>query len=470
MPASGASKASWPPFMGLWKSRLPAIVVPVLAGLRSLPQPHSNHGFFDRYPYVELVILAAIAGTTGYARLPFSVTWWLVLLAAFALETQLLLGAAACLSLSILLGWYGVRLCHPQAVSALWGGTRRYAADDSASKGGVSPWARACWQAWDLFVHALPAALVLYWHGPAVDWDGTVSPGTATPVAVSAALSMNVIWLWGLGFGLQRREGDVSPSCKRLWPVGMRLAETNRVYCVAPELPQGAWLWIYGSHWIACGVWLSCLLLPKQVLFAFGIFSAFGLIRMPYTNAWWTLFLFALYSYFYADGAYPMVEGICACCAATTAAGFYGTQLLAPYAFKALVRAWVILPVQRLGPRWLSEPLARFSETTAFMVAARASDFFIHALPTSTAVYLFRHNVTSGAALAALPTNLMYMVAMGSKTFAECNKVYGVVPPLSDGVWNYIFGSHWLICSLVLFVCLLADSSAAAHEAAAVAR
>mmetsp|Transcript_80349 Transcript_80349/g.239331 ORF Transcript_80349/g.239331 Transcript_80349/m.239331 type:complete len:469 (+) Transcript_80349:67-1473(+) len=456
-PPAPRGKAPWPPLMGLWKSRLPAIVVPVLAGLRS--RVHSREGLRSTYPCLEVALLAAIAGTTGYARLPFSVTWWLVLLAAFTLETELLLGAAACLSLSVLLGWYGVRLNHPQAISALWGGNGRHSAPAAPVAGTGSSLPRVCWQAWDVFVHGLPAVMVLYWHGPSVRWDGTVVPGTATLLAVAATLPMNILWIWGLGLGLPGREGDGCPSRTRLWPRGMRLADTNCVYRVAPELPERAWRWIYGSHWAACSIWLSCLVLPKQVIIAFGIFAVFGLRRLPYTTAWWTLFLLSLYG----GSDYPMLRGVCACCAVTTATGFYGTQILLPYAFMSLVRVWVVLPVQRLGPRWFAEPLVKASETWAFEVAARLADLCIHLLPTTVAVRIFRDGVTSGAALAALPTNLIYLASTGSSTLAETNKIYGVVPPPPLSIWRFIYGSHWLICSAILFICLVADALAAAR-------
>lgn len=421
--------------MLLWKSRLPAIVVPVLAGLRSLPLRELREGLPPGCQPLEIGLLVAIAGVTGYAKLPFSVTWWIVLLAAFALQTELLLGATVCLSLTVVLGWYGTRSCHPQAVSALWGGSRRQA---------PGPWARAAWHAWDLFVHGLPAALVLWWHGPSPG-----SPGTATPLAVAATLPMNVLWLWGLGLSLSREEG----AKLRLWPFSMSLSETNAVYQVAPELPWQAWRWIYGSHWAACGLWLAYLLLPPQGLLAVAIFVVHGAAGIPYTNAWWSTFLVCLYG----RGDYAFLEGVCACCALTTAVGFYATQILVPHAFMSLVRAWVVVPVQKYGPRWFSRAVTAASRHPAFAVAAHLGDLFLHLIPTSVATYMYWNSITSGTVLLALPTNLIYWAATGSKTLAETNRIYGVSPPLSSRMWHFVYGSHWVLCLLLLLACLVAE-------------
>mmetsp|Transcript_23013 Transcript_23013/g.52707 ORF Transcript_23013/g.52707 Transcript_23013/m.52707 type:complete len:472 (-) Transcript_23013:80-1495(-) len=444
------SFADFPPLLGLWKSRLPLIVLPVLAGLRRLPH-EARGGLTEVWPggrCWEFLLLVATAVSTGYLRLPFSVTWWLVLLLAFALETEFLLGVAACLSLTVLLGWYGVRFYHPQAVSALWGGTRRSGSNRGAQPtNGTSKSARtqACWQAWDLCVHGLPAAMVLYWHGPSASWDGRVSSGTVTPAAVAAALPLNVFWLWGLGVGLPRAKGGAWLSGLRLWPANMKLTDTNLVYCVAPALPRSAWLWIYGSHGIACGLWVTCLLLPRPLLVAYAIFIGTGLAKLPYTQAWWMVFLCSLCTY--GSPSWSFLQGMCACCGITTAAGFYGTQILAPYAFWSLVEVWALQPCERYAPAWLSRRLRAVSGTAAFPYLARAGDTALHLVPTMTALYLFYSKVTCGAALAALPSNLAYMLATGSTRFAECNQVYGVKPELPNYVWWYIFVVHWAICS-----------------------
>jgi len=404
--------------------------------------------------YWEPLLLAAIALGTGYKQMPFSATWWLVLLAAFALETELLLGTATVLSLTVLLGWYGVRLRHPQAVSALWGGTRgsRKCKEEDPRPSTTSGkwdfqddrWVRGLWQAWDLVVHGLPAALVIFWHGPGVSRTGTLIPGTVTPLALLVSLPLNVLWLWGLGLGLGGG-GDGGPL-RRLWPLGMRLEDTNMAYCVAPALPQGAWLWIYGSHWMACVLWAAVLLLPAEVTFAFCVFAGCGIVRTPYTTGWWTLFLSAL---LFGESR-PLLKGIACCCGATTCVGFYGAQLLAPYAFEQLVRSWAVKPALRYGPRWLAARLPAMVDTELFWAAARLGDVFIHLVPTMTAVYVFRHSVTAAAVLASLPTNLIWLACSGQSTLAGTNAIYGIEPDLPPYVWRFIYGSHWIFCTMAL--------------------
>lgn len=435
-----ATEEAWPPLFMLWKSRLPAIVVPVLAGLRQLSvsrSPDRRGGVLgESVPQgAEVLIVLGITLSTGYLRLPFTVTWWLIMLAAFALETQLLLGVAVTLSLSVILGWYGVRLCHPHAVSALWGGARGGGAHLTGARVVV-------WKAWDLFVHLLPALMVLYAHGPSLR-GGQLLPGTPTAFAVGLALPLNVFWLWGLGLGMPS-----NPRLK-LWPRGMLLTETNVVYRVEPKLPQHAWNWIYGSHWCVCASWLACLVLPGEVLFVYGVFLFVGLVQHPFTEAWWTLFLAALYG----GGAWPLLESITWCCAVTTSTGFYGTQVLVPGAFRGLMQTWLVNPVCRRAPARHAPTLRALTETSAFFVAARIGDLFLHALPTSVAIYLFRGSITSFAALAALPTNLLWLVGSGQTTLAGTNKVYGIAPDLPGYVWNFIYMSHWVFCAAAWCFC-----------------
>ena len=75
-----------------------------------------------RFSAWEILVPYSLAIGTGYLRLPFSITWWLVLLAAFAVQTRFLLAVATVLSLSVLLTWYGLRLRHAEAITALWAG------------------------------------------------------------------------------------------------------------------------------------------------------------------------------------------------------------------------------------------------------------------------------------------------------------------------------------------------------------
>ncbi|CAE8655557.1 unnamed protein product, partial [Polarella glacialis] len=73
-----------------------------------------------------------------------------------------------------------------------------------------------------------------------------------------------------------------------------------------------------------------------------------------------------------------MLEGMACCCGLTTALGFYGAQLLAPYAFPALLRYWVLRPADRYLPPVLAKPLLQWSETSSFKAFARFGDCLVH--------------------------------------------------------------------------------------------
>lgn len=441
-----ARLSGWPALLGIWKSRLPLIIVPVLAGLQ-----RSREGGLGRYrgsvpsgglalQVFEVLLLLSIVLGTGRLRLPFSVAWWLVLLAAFALETELLIGVATVLSLSVLLSWYGARLYHPPAVSALWGGSRLKAPNPTGLL-------LACWCVWDLVVHLLPGALVLHWHGPRVSYSAGFERGTVTPAAVVLALPMNVIWLWGLGLSMPRGREKQRPF---LWPLTTQLEDTNAVYRVVPKPPKVAWLWIYGAHWFACTVWLAAALMPAEVLFAYAVFTFFGVIHQPYTASWWAIFVVAVLG----RGACPALEGMACCCAGTLLLGFYSAQLLAPHAFRALVRCWVIAPLQERCPSCLSA-VARTvaAEPSWFFLLARLGDLCIHLIPSMAAMCLYWGRVTPAVALAALPSNLLWLFGARGCSPADSNRVYGVEPDLPGLVWWLIYASHWVGCATTALAC-----------------
>eukprot|EP00933_Yihiella_yeosuensis_P073230 TRINITY_DN81849_c0_g1_i1.p1 TRINITY_DN81849_c0_g1~~TRINITY_DN81849_c0_g1_i1.p1 ORF type:complete len:498 (+),score=37.71 TRINITY_DN81849_c0_g1_i1:86-1495(+) len=439
------------PLLCLWKSRLPLIAGPVLAGLRQLPRSEvdvagigtlsdvQSEGVYLQS--IQVAILAAIATFTGYHRIPFSVTWWMVLLAAFALKMQLLLGAATVLSLSVLLGWYGARILHPQAVSALWG-----------SLPGKSPGtvARICWEAWDLCIHLVPGLLMLYWHG-------LPDRETVTLGAVAASLPLNILWLLGLRCSLENDELD---NDRGVWPSALRLdlEDTNLVYGVA-NLPRFIWYWVYGSHLAICILWAALISLPLGALAAFAIFIGIGLIGLPYTTGWWCLFLTALYQggggprlrTFEVSHDVLLIEGVACCCAATTSLGFYGAQVLAPYAFASLIESWVLVPSDRFLPKSWSQKLREWSRLRSFWLALRAGDCFVHLLPTSLAIFLFSPSLSSLCPLVSLPTNLLWLAATGSTSLSSTSQLYGVDPPLKSHVLHFIYGSHWMLCAVASY-------------------
>jgi stearoyl-CoA desaturase (delta-9 desaturase) len=226
----------------MWKVRLPLIALPVLVGLRRLAGevgPMIAATQDSKFWICEVMIAFALSIVTGLLQLPFSVTWWFLLIAAFTLETQLLVGVATVLSLTVLLGWYGLVLRHPHAICALW----RCKTGQALDKDIVTTKTIRAWQVWDLSVHALPAILILIWHGA----------NTVTASSVVVALPMNLIWLWGMTLGHGRR----------FWKAS--LSDTNYVYKITPVLPDSVWSWIYGSQWAACSLWLILLLLPTSV-------------------------------------------------------------------------------------------------------------------------------------------------------------------------------------------------------------
>jgi len=434
----------------LWKSRLPVIVIPVLATLRQVSHPNA---FATQYlgsvwlRSLELALLVAITVGTGFSQLPFSVTWWLVLLTAFVLETPLILGVATVLSLSVAIGWYGVQMLYPHAIMALWGGPM----GENDEKCDVE---RICWRLWDMCVHAAPAVLLLWWHGPSISGGG-ISPGTVTMPALLASLPLNVLWLWGLGIGLPSEDSRRWALTSRLWPIGVRLADSNIVYNVHPDLSDAVWRWVYGVHWVACVMWMAALTLQREVLVLNSIFFVAGLAWMPFTSAWWVTFIIA----FIAGDSMPLFRGMSWSAAAPVAMGWYGAQFCYPYIFESLVKAWAVRPIERWAPLWFSKRWLAASTSKGFAVGARLGDTMLHLLPTMTALYLFRSNVTADAALAAIPGNIVYWVAFamtsGACRLSETNRIYGIDRNLPDSAWSAIFGVHPLFCAVVYGSCRL---------------
>lgn len=436
------SRLQFAPIWWVWKSRLPTIVIPVLTTLRRFPGtltlddeegiPHS----------LQLALIFIIALTTGFYQIPFSVTWWCVLLAAFALETRLMLGVATIMSLSVLLGWYGVQFKHPHAIMALWGGS----VGEKEGRG-KTVLARTCWRMWDLCVHAFPAVLMLCWHGPSVNHQGETQAGTVCLESIAAALPMNLLWLWGLRAGMSQEATT--------WALRLSFTDSNWVYKVVPDLPKTTWEQIHCVHWVVCLVWGAALTLHREVLLAYGIFSIAGILWWPFTNAWWLTFIISIV----CGDRMPIFTSICWCSAAPVCIAWYGVQCFYPYVFQSLAHAWAVQPVKRFAPLWFSDRWLAFAASPKFSVAARVGDLLLHMLPTLTAAFLFRSSANAVVALISLPGNLVYLAsfafAWGARGLADTNWIYGVTPNIPNSAWLGIFAVHWIFCVVVFSACHL---------------
>lgn len=434
---------SWTPVQYLWKSRVPLVAVPVLIGLQNWHAEHPDvtdlTALGGRNILLEVLLLLGLALGTGYLRLPFSITWWLVLLAAYAIQTRFLLGVATVLSLSVLLTWYGLRFQHAAAISALWAGAPM-----------TSRWCRVAWQLWDLCVHLWPAVMMIYSHGPSLGWSAPASSGVVTPLSALVALPMSLTWLCGLSLGLTKDEirgGDLSLS--------------RHAYRVSSELPQEAWIFVHASHGIVCLTWILALLLPGIALGVTGLFILMGIVKQPFTTAWWCIFATCMW-FNYGPTQWrsveeaanlKLLEGLCCICAATMSLGFYGAQVFSPWAFRSMVLNWAVRPLARWFPS-ISKALLGAVETEIFWILARLGDSMLHLIPSILAVCLFHSSVTVLSAAVAMPLNLVWLYSAGARSLEATNELYGVEPHLASGTLHFVYGSHWMVCTGVAAWCL----------------
>lgn len=430
----------------LWKSRVPLIAVPVLIGLQNwhAEHPSDTDALGTQNILVEVLLLLGLALGTGYLRLPFSITWWLVLLAAYAIQTRFLLGVATVLSLSVLLTWYGLRFQHAAAISALWAGAPM-----------TSRWCRVAWQLWDLCVHLWPAVMMIYSHGPS--WTAPATAGVVTPLSALVALPMSLTWLCGLSLGLTEdaiRQGDLSLS--------------RHAYRVSSELPKEAWIFVHASHGVVCLTWILALLLPGIALGVTGLFILMGIVKQPFTTAWWCMFATCMcFNYgplrqwrlVEQPANLKLLEGLCCICAATMSLGFYGAQVFSPWAFRSMVLNWAVRPLARWFPS-ISKPLLHAVETKTFWILARLGDSMLHLIPSIVAVCLFHSSVTFLSALVAFSMNLVWLYSAGARSLEATNELYGVEPHLASGTLHFVYGSHWLVCTGVAAWCAIDEGTA----------
>lgn len=211
---------------------------------------------------------------------------------------------------------------------------------------------------------------------------------------------------------------------------------------------------VFDSHEAICLLLLACLALPSEVLYANAIFVACGLLWIPFTTAWWALFISALVNSFVSGHHYPLFEGMVCCCGITMAVGWYSTQVAIPYAFGACMNVWVLEPLHKHGPRWL---FSRLPSNTNVMF--RVVDVLcVHAVPVVLALYLFGSNMSSSAVLASFPANLVWLVATGANKLEDTNQIYGVRPEPPQWYWKLLYFEHALSCALMWYVLLWRDT------------
>lgn len=87
------------PFLNIFKKK-------IVSTLRTLPKPQTSELFEAKNTSWNRRM-----SSCGFSTHPSAVS-----------DGRFLLGVATVLSLSVLLTWYGLRLQHPEAVSALWAG------------------------------------------------------------------------------------------------------------------------------------------------------------------------------------------------------------------------------------------------------------------------------------------------------------------------------------------------------------
>eukprot|EP00927_Polykrikos_kofoidii_P035181 TRINITY_DN29755_c0_g1_i1.p1 TRINITY_DN29755_c0_g1~~TRINITY_DN29755_c0_g1_i1.p1 ORF type:complete len:555 (-),score=57.15 TRINITY_DN29755_c0_g1_i1:155-1819(-) len=503
----------WGPSFLVWKSRLPLIAAPICVGLRGLVFLQGDGGDYDVPLTPQILFLFVASAGTGFLRLPFSVTWWLTLIVAYALQTKFLLGVATLLSLSVLLGWYGVQVVSPTAFSAVWGGNKW----TSSSPLGIP---RVLWRAWDSLVHGLTGILVLHWHAPpfatvvatavfvcavvvaafssrdslvasdtAASADTLMVAGVIIAVDVAAVgtavaaympqtangvhiLASAFEWVETLG-GIGTRRAIVTPMAalvalplNALWlwgvsvrqnqflPWKLRPEQSNDAYGV-PLSPR-VWAWILISHWVVCAAWFACLCLPYECILMYALYIIAGLTRQPFTNAWWMTFLPVLFAG--DDVATPFLKACVGLVAASVPIGFYTMQIVYPHVFMCMVKAWAIEPVERYAPMWVSSRWVSFSKTRGFLVLARAGDLSLHVVPTLLACWWGFPHLTTPAVVATTPVNFFWWVSYsfssGATKLADTNWIYGMEPNMPDRSWLILYSSLVGLCSIALCYCM----------------
>jgi len=185
-----------------------------------------------------------------------------------------------------------------------------------------------------------------------------------------------------------------------------------------------------------------------------------GAIKQPFTTAWWCLFVLSVWitgadSRRHESPAVEHLKGITCICAATMSMGFYGAQVLAPSAFRSMVMNWAVHPLVHAAPA--AKPLLRWAQRDAFWVSARLADCFLHFIPSVIAMYLFCASVTVTTAVMALPLNMVWLACTGARSLEATNQLYGITPPLSKLALNYVYASHWALCTGVAVYCLARD-------------
>jgi len=222
----------------LYKVRMPFIALFVCGGLHKLsaeagPTLGRN---ISQFWLIEAALIFTTAAVTGYMKLHFTQTWWLLIIFAYFFQLPFTLHVATVTAMGLVVVWYGLLCCCPQAIEALWGGSQGKRAQTVKNLMPTSGWI-----AWDLSVHAIPSVLLMSKCSRDV--------GVHAPFV---AMLIHAVWLIGLGL----RMGKVVN-------LSLKFRDVEDVYKFefGPAADQLC-RWIFHGSVLVSSAWAAYLVLP----------------------------------------------------------------------------------------------------------------------------------------------------------------------------------------------------------------
>jgi hypothetical protein len=194
---------------------------------------------------------------------------------------------------------------------------------------------------------------------------------------------------------------------------------------------------------------LSIFYKNKILCLIYTIFSFIGYLRLPYTTAWWIIFILSLFI------NNKLLYSITGCCGNSLIIGYYGIIIYDNNICYSIInncKDYIISNKESYICKKI--PICYFIVNKYITLIIIITDIFIHLIPGIYVSIFYYNYINHYSALLSIPTNLIYFYSTKFNKLQETNKIYKFKDIQTNFMWIYVYVSHCLNCiflSIILY-------------------